>query len=235
MNRKQLLCLLNSCATGFGFRVRNSRRVSTLSPTVRLQRKEIDEASLSLHLWTLLILAATTRAGTRLVLTVGEGQAGSDIAFWRPSLQATDKEDRQDRKMQHSHVRGPRSSAGLPATLCFSDFSRIHEESFIKLYLCCFSLSLSLSLQLQGGWMEAARLRGPGRSPLRPAEDDAGWEWRCVTSEWDGQPPLASLHAYRPPPLRSARRKSNVSQMRDFYRQAWGLVHWFRGISGWAE
>lgn len=80
----------------------------------------------------------------KLILTEGEGEAGSDITFCDPSLKVTDKEDSEDWKMQHSHVHCPHSAAALPATLCLSDLGRIHEESFIKLYLCCF-FSLSSS------------------------------------------------------------------------------------------
>lgn len=97
----------------------------------------------SLHFWTVLIIAAISFARTWLILTVGEGEAGSDVTFCDPSLKVTDKEESKDWKMQHSHDHCPHSSAGLPATLCLSDFGRIHEESFFKLYLYCFFLSLS--------------------------------------------------------------------------------------------
>lgn len=171
-----------------------------------------------------------TRARTWLVLTVGEGQAGSDIAFCHPSLQATDKEDREDRKMQRSHVRRPHSSAGLPATLCFSDFSRIHEESFIKLYLCCFSLSLPFSAA-SGGLNGSCTVARSRRSPW------ACWRWRWSGMEICDLRMGRTASAGRPPCIQTAasqicEEKSNVSQMRDFYRQAWGLVHWFWGISG---
>lgn len=66
---------------------------------------------LSLHLRTALMIAATTRARAWSVLTVGEGEAGSDIALCHPSLQAADEEDREDRKTQRSHV-------GCPRLLC---------------------------------------------------------------------------------------------------------------------
>lgn len=163
---------------------------------------------LSLHFWTVLIITAITCARTWLILTVGEGEAGSDITFCDPSLKVTDKEDSKDWKMQHSHLHCPHSFAGLPATLCLSDFGRIHEESLIKLYLCCLFLSLSFlpfSAASEGLNGNCTVVRS--RWPSGPAEDDAGSEWRSVASERDGQPLLVSLHAYRLLPLRSVRRK----------------------------
>lgn len=161
----------------------------------------------SLHFWTVLIIAAISFARTWLILTVGEGEAGSDVTFCDPSLKVTDKEESKDWKMQHSHDHCPHSSAGLPATLCLSDFGRIHEESFIKLYLYCFFLSLSLPFSAASGGLNGNCTAGRSRQSPGPAEDDAGSERRSVTSERDGQPLLFSPHAYRLLPLRSVRRK----------------------------
>lgn len=130
--------------------------------------KESAEPSLSLPYWTVLIITKMTCARRWWILTVGEGEARSDITFWGPSGKVKDKEDSKDWKMEHSHVDCPHSFAGLPVTFCLSDFGRLHEVCLCSLSLsrsCVLSLSLTLSLQLQGVWMGTAQLWGPG-SPL---------------------------------------------------------------------
>lgn len=95
-------------------------------------------------------------------------------------------------------------------------------ESPIKLSLYC----LALPLQLQG--VGTAQLRGPGTplglDEMMPAWNEELWPHNRTGSLcWS-----ASMRTDRC--LSALWGESNIR--RDFYRQAWGLLHWFWGIIG---
>lgn len=82
-------------------------------------------------------------------LTVGEGEAWSDIAFRDSCMKGTNKEDSVGCETEPSHTHCPHASSGPPANLQYLPFRFLGNSWKASFLSCLFSLPLSLFLQLR--------------------------------------------------------------------------------------
>lgn len=135
-------------------------------------------------------------------LTVGEGEAWSDIVFRDCCMKATNKEDSVGWETEPSHTHCPHASSGPPANLQYLPFRFLGNSWRASFLSCVYFLSLSSCSSGLLEWKAYALL------------------WACRRRCWFGdfrmrqkastdQPPC--VHGTAGPQLRSAKMKEQHS------------------------
>lgn len=112
-------------------------------------------------------------------LTVGEGEAWSDIAFRDSCMKATNKEHCVGWETEPSHTHCPHASSGLPANLQYLPFRFLGNSWSASFLSRVYFLSLSLSLSLPAA---------PGSLNGRPMHcgEVGALLWACRRWYWFG-------------------------------------------------